>query len=131
MIGLDTNVLVRFIMQDDERQAQLASSLIESLRAEAPGFVSAVSVVELIWVLDSCYGLTRKQLAAALEGLLRTQELVVENAETMWKALRLFRDAKGGFADCLIACSASSAGCERTMTFDRDAAKHCNMTLVV
>jgi len=130
MIGLDTNVLVRYIMQDDARQSPLATRLVESLSAESPGFVSLVSVVELGWVLSSAYGLDRGQLVLALEGLLRTKEIVVECAETVWKALRVFQSANADFADCLIERAASAAGCERTMTFDRGATKGCGMTLV-
>jgi predicted nucleic-acid-binding protein len=130
MIGLDTNVLVRYIMQDDAKQAPLATRLVESLSAEAPGFVPLVAVVELAWVLSSAYDLKREQLVQAFEGLLRTKELVIERAEVVWKALRAFQSANADFADCLIARSAASAGCEKTMTFDRGAAKNAGMMLL-
>jgi len=130
MIGLDTNVLVRYIMQDDARQASLATRLIESLSAESPGFVPLVSVVELGWVLSSAYELGRNQLVAAIEGLLRTKELVVERAEIVWKALRLVQGTNADLADCLISCSAAAAGCPKTMTLDRGAAKSGGMTLI-
>ena len=130
MIGLDTNVLVRYIMQDDAKQSALATRLVESLSAESPGFVALVSVVELGWVLASAYDLDRAQLAEALEGLLRTQEIVVEQAETVWKALRVFRASNADFADFLIERAAAAAGCERTMTFDRAAARGCGMVPV-
>lgn len=130
MIGLDTNVIVRYIMQDDGKQSPLATHLIESLSAEEPGFIPLVSMVELGWVLLSAYGLDRGQLIEAFTGLLRTKELVVERAEIVWQALRLLQGTNADFADCLIACSASSAGCARTMTFDRGAAKCAGMTLL-
>ena len=130
MIGLDTNVLVRYIMQDDAKQSLLATRLVESLSATTPGYVPLVSVVELAWVLSSAYELDRAQLVEAFEALLRTKEIVVDRAETVWKALRVFQNANADFADCLIERSASAAGCERTMTFDRGAAKGCGMTLV-
>ena len=130
MIGLDTNVLVRYIMQDDTKQSALATRLIESLYAESPGFVPLVSVVELAWVLSSAYGLDRNQIVQAFESLLRTKEITVEQAEIVWKALRVFQNAGADFADCLIERSAAAAGCDKTMTFDRNAAKHCGMTLV-
>ena len=130
MIGLDTNVLVRYIMQDDAKQAPLATRLVESLSAEAPGFLPLVAVVELAWVLSSAYDLDRAQLVEAFEGVLRTKELVIERAEVVWKALRAFRSVNADFADCLIAHSAASAGCEKTMTFDRGAAKGAGMTLL-
>lgn len=130
MIGLDTNVLVRYIMQDDAKQSALATRLVESLSAEAPGFVPLVSVVELAWVLFAAYELDRAQLVEAFEGLLRTKELVVDRAETVWKALRVFQGANADFADCLIERSSAAAGCERTMSFDRGAVKGCGMTLI-
>jgi predicted nucleic-acid-binding protein len=130
MIGLDTNVLVRYIMQDDLKQSPLATRLIESRSVESRGFVPLVSVVELFWVMSSAYELDRGQLIAALEGLLRTKELVVERAEIVWKALRIFQTANVDFADCLIERSAAAAGCEKTMTFDRGAAKSAGMTLL-
>ena len=130
MIGLDTNVLVRYIMQDDARQSALATRLVESLYVESPGFVPLVSVVELAWVLSSAYALDRGQVVQAVESLLRTKEIVVERAEIVWKALRVFQRANADFADCLIERSAAVAGCDRTMTFDRGAAKSCGMTLV-
>ena len=130
MIGLDTNVLVRYIMQDDVRQSAQATRVVESLTAEAPGFVALVSVVEIAWVLSSAYALGKEQVIAAFVALLRTRELVVERAEVVWKALRTYEAEGADFADCLIERSASAAGCTRTMTFDRAAAKGCGMTMV-
>ncbi|HEX3838791.1 MAG TPA: type II toxin-antitoxin system VapC family toxin [Steroidobacteraceae bacterium] len=130
MIGLDTNVLVRYIMQDDIKQSPMATRLVESLTAESPGFVPLVSIVEIGWVLSSAYELSRPQLIEAFEALLRTKELVVEGGETVWKGLRLFQRSGGDFADCLIACSAQAAGCAKTMTFDHGAAKNGGMTLL-
>jgi len=130
MIGLDTNVLVRYIMQDDAKQSSLATRIVESLTAESLGFVPLVAVVELAWVLSSAYELNRSQLIEAFGALLRTRELVVERAETVWKGLRLLQRTGGDFADCLIACSAEAAGCAKTMTFDRGTAKNGGMTLV-
>jgi predicted nucleic-acid-binding protein len=130
MTGLDTNVLVRYIMQDDAKQSPLATRLVESLSAEAPGFIPLVAVVELGWVLSSAYELDRSQLIEACEALLRTKELVVESAEVVWKALRIVQSSNTDFADCLVSCSAVAAGCAKTMTFDRGAAKGAGMTLI-
>src|SRR5690242_18020814 len=99
MIGLDTNVLVRYVAQDDPKQSPMATRLIESLTVEAPGFVSVVSVVELVWVLSGCYGSTKSEICEVLETLLRTKELVVAQPDTVWKALRMFREGKADFAD--------------------------------
>ena len=130
MIGLDTNVLVRYIMQDDTKQSPLANKLIESLSSEELGFVPLVSAVELAWVLSSAYELSRDQMVAAFEGLLRTKELKLERAEIVWKALRSFQRSNIDFAGALIAESAAAVGCTRTMTFDRGAAKTGAMTLI-
>jgi predicted nucleic-acid-binding protein len=130
VIGLDTNVLVRYIMQDDIKQSPLATRIVESLSAQSPGFVPLVAIVELSWVLSSAYELERNQLVEAFEALLRTKELVVERGEIVWKALRFLQRANGDFADCLIACSAEAAGCAKIMTFDRGAVKNGGMTLI-
>jgi predicted nucleic-acid-binding protein len=129
MIGLDTNVLVRYIMQDDAKQAALASRLVESL-ADSAGFIPLIVIAELSWVLSSAYGLSREQLAEAMEGVLRSKEWIVEKADIVWQAVRLFQSSSADFADCLIFRSAAAAGCEKTMTFDRDAAKSGGMTLL-
>jgi predicted nucleic-acid-binding protein len=130
MIGLDTNVLVRYIMQDDAKQSAKASKLIESLTPEEPGFFPLVAVVELGWVLSSSYGLKREQLTQAFDALLQTKEIVIECADQVRRALRTFSTTNADFADCLIERAASSAGCHRTMTFDTTAAKVTGMTLI-
>ena len=130
MIGLDTNVLVRYIAQDDQEQSPKATSLIESLTADNPAYIGLVSLTELVWVLTGCYSSSKEDLIAVLEGLLRTKGLQVENAETVWKAVRVFKGGSADFADCLIECAANRAGCDYTATFDRGAAKHCGMRLI-
>ena len=130
MIGLDTNVLVRYIMQDDAKQSPKATKFMESLTAEAPGFVSLISMVELGWVLSFSYGLTRDQLAQALDALLRTKEIVVDRADVVLKALRVFNAGSADFADCLIERTGVAAGCDGTVTFDIGAAKTAGMTLI-
>jgi len=130
MIGLDTNVLVRYIMQDGPKQSPEAGRLIESLAVDAPGFVAVVSVIELVWVLSSAYRLTRTQVGDALDILLRTREIVVDRAELVLRALATYRGSSADFADCLIERIAASAGCERTMTFDVGASKAAGMVLI-
>lgn len=129
MIGLDTNVLVRYLAQDDTKQSPQATRLIESLTPEEPGYVSIVSVVEIVWVLSGCYSATRETLCEVLATLLQVKGIVVAHADVVWQALRLFRSGKADFADCLIKCFADEATCTKVMTFDRDAAKHCGMQL--
>lgn len=130
MIGLDTNVLVRYVAQDDTMQSPKASAIIESLTSEEPGYVSLVSVVELVWVLTGCYSSTKSEICEVLETLLRTKELIVAQAETVWKALRQFKENNADFAHCLIACSGTEAGCDHTLTFDKGAASGCGMRLL-
>ena len=130
MIGLDTNVLVRYVMQDDARQSPRATKLMESLSVGAPGFVPLVALIELVWVLSSCYDLSRDQLGQTIDALLRTKEVIVDRADVVLKALRVFKSGSADFADCLIERIASSAGCDRTVTFDTAAAKTAGMTLI-
>ena len=130
MIGLDTNVLVRYIAQDDPKQSPKAAALIESLSPESPGYVTIVSVVELVWVMQACYAMGREGIVAALAQILRTKEIVVENADVVWRAIRSFDGGDADFADCLIERSASNAGCAAVYTFDRAAAKSGGMKLI-
>ena len=130
MTGLDTNVLVRYIMQDDRRQSAIATRCIESLTAAAPGFVPLVAAVELCWVLESAYALDREQVVAAVEGLLRAKEIVVEQAAVVWKAVRAMEAQGADFADALVAEAGAAAGATQTVTFDRGAARDCGMTLL-
>ncbi|WP_411389615.1 PIN domain-containing protein [Pseudomonas sp. MPB23] len=127
MIGLDTNVLVRYVTQDDPVQPPKANELIESLTTFSPGFVSLVSVVELVWVLQSCYQSAKRDVVTVLETLLRTRELTIEHADIIWQALRRFSANNADFADCLIERCAHAVGCEYTATFDLDAVKTTGM----
>ena len=131
MIALDTNVIVRYVMQDDARQAAQATRLIESLSSDEPGFVTQIAVVELGWVLTSAYGLGRDQVGAIVTQLLRTAELVVECSDQIWKALRSFGTGRADLSDCLMQVIAAEAGCSRTVTCDRHAAKSGGMVLLV
>ena len=130
MIGLDTNVLVRYVVQDDPQQSPKATRLIESLTVEVPGYVTVVSFVELVWVLTGCYDSTKQEICEVLEILLRAEELVVAEADTVWKAHRAYREGKADFAGSLIERSANAAGCTHTVTFDRNAVKGCGMRLI-
>ena len=131
MIGLDTNVLVRYTMQDDAKQSPKAAKIIEALDGtEKSGYVTLVSIVELVWVLSASYELTRAQVAQALDSLIRAKQLRIESADQAIRALRVFKEGKSDFADCLIERSANSAGCEKTVTFDVNASRHAGMTLI-
>ncbi len=130
MIGIDTNVLVRYIAQDDATQSRRATSFIEKECNEAaPGFVGLVVLVEVVWVSESSYGAAREDVADIVRRILSIKQLVVQDAETAWKALRLFESSKTDVADCLVERSAMAAGCKSVVTFDKQAAK-AGMTLL-
>ncbi|MEO8523345.1 MAG: type II toxin-antitoxin system VapC family toxin [Caldimonas sp.] len=130
MIGLDTNVLVRYLAQDDARQSAQAGRLMESFTAQAPGFVSIVTLVETIWVLQDLYGRNRADIAAVLEALLQTEGVIVQMPELVWQALRGLESSAADFADHLIERLGSAAGCTATFTFDKAAARDAGMRLM-
>lgn len=122
MIGLDTNILVRYLAQDDPVQSPKATEIIERrLTAEDPGFVSVVALVETVWVLDRAYGLADREIAAAVERMLQVDVLVVENEQQVFTAMIALKEEHGQFPDALIGARGTRAGCTRTLTFDRKA----------
>ena len=131
MIGLDTNILIRYIVQDDARQAKRATKLIESMcTADDPGFVNLIVVCEICWVLTSGYKYTRETVASVIRNLLTSVELVVEESETVWKALLAFEKGKAGLADYIIGSHNQTKRTITTYTFDRKAAEHISLTLL-
>jgi predicted nucleic-acid-binding protein len=131
VIGLDTNVVVRFLAQDDQVQSPLATRLISRLSRERPGFISAVVLAEISWVLSRAYKAPREDIARALEGLLRSAELIVEAAEAAYRALARYQQSRSGeFADAFIAEIAWLAGARETMTFDKGASTASGMRLL-
>ena len=123
VIGLDTNVLARYIVQDDPEQARAAVRLIEGrCTAQVPGYVSVPVLVELVWVLSAAYRYEKPVVASVIRQILRTIEFLVEDRETAWVALREFEAGGADFADCLIAHRNHARGCTQIYTFDRGAA---------
>ena len=123
MIALDTNVVIRFLVQDDPDQAALAGQLISGLTADAPGYVCREVMVELVWVLERAYRYSRAEVAGALEGLLAASEIEIEAADDVGLALFRYRDDGFGFADLMIAAAARRVGAAELVTFDRKAAR--------
>jgi predicted nucleic-acid-binding protein len=122
MIGLDTNILIRYLTQDDPVQSPKATYILERrLSATDPGFVSVVTMAEAVWVLDRAYGLTDQEIAAAVERILQVEVLVVENEQQVFAAMVALKQGRGGFADALIAELGARAGCTHTLTFDKRA----------
>jgi predicted nucleic-acid-binding protein len=125
VIGLDTNVIVRYLAQDDARQSAAATRLIEgSLTAESRGFISIVTLAEVVRVMASNYRATRATVADIVEGLLTAPQLMLEHADALWRALGLYRESKADFSDAVIVELGRDAGCSATVTFDRNAAAH-------
>ena len=123
MIGIDTNVLVRYVVHDDARQAAIASDFIEStLSEDEPGWIARVVLCEFVWVLDGAYGYARGAIAETLARLLEVDRFRVESPALAWRALDAYRDG-ADFADALIALGNAHAGCDYTATFDRGMGK--------
>lgn len=130
MIGLDTNVLVRYFAQDDPKQSWTATEVIERLTEVEQGFVSLVTVMETVWVLTRVYGLSAKDVAKAVERMLQADTLAVQNEQEVFAAVIALRTGRGSFADALIGALAAWAGCESTVTFDKKAARLGGFTLL-
>jgi len=125
MIGLDTNILIRLITQDDPQQAALAERLIERATEEGePCFVSDVVLCELEWVLEQCYEATRADVLAAVQELALRDVFAFENPDSLHWALNLYRESKVEFSDALIGAKSRAQGSRTTYTFDRVLSNH-------
>src|ERR1700740_2471766 len=122
MIGLDANIIVRYLTQDDRIQSMKATEIIERrLSEENPGFVSIVAMVETVWVLERAYRLAAHEIAQAVERLLQTDVLVVENEQEVFTAMIALKEGQGSFADAVITALGARMGCSCTLTFDQKA----------
>lgn len=120
MIALDTNVLVRYLVEDDAKQTALAAALIErAIEDDESLYVSDVVVCETVWVLSVAYKVGRKEIAALLRNLFRARHLAYGMVEQLIRALDAYESGKGDFADYLIREHARDADCESVVTFDR------------
>ena len=124
MTGLDTNILVRYLAQDDAIQSPKASEIIERRLTEGnPGFVSIVAMVETAWVLERAFGLANQDIVKAVERVLQTDVLVVENEQEVFTAMITLKEGQGSLADAVIAALRARVGCSYTLTFDRKPAR--------
>jgi predicted nucleic-acid-binding protein len=124
MIGLDTNVVVRYLAQDDPVQSPKATQIFERrLTEQDHGFISLVTMVETVWVLDTVYGLPAQEIAQAVERMLQADTLVVQNEQEVFTAVVALKTGRGSFADALVGALGAWAGCGSTLTFDRKAAR--------
>ncbi|MTH78032.1 PIN domain-containing protein [Paracoccus aestuariivivens] len=130
MIGIDTNVLVRYLTQDHQRQGEMAKAVFATLTPDVPGYLSREVMIELVWVLERAYGLPRYDICEAIDGLLASRELVVETPDRVGLANERYRKGGAGFSDHMIALAARDAGCHMTLSFDRKAVSSAGMTEV-
>ena len=122
MIGLDTNILVRYFTQDDPVQSYKATVLIEQrLTEQSPGFVTIVALAETVWVLERFYRLKKQEIAIVIERILGADALLVEHEAEVATALTAVWEGRGSFADALVGAINNQAGCSRTLTFDQKA----------
>jgi predicted nucleic-acid-binding protein len=123
MTGIDTNVLIRYLVEDDPEQARKATRFITNeCSSEDPGFINRIVLCELVWVLETAYGYARENVALALEKILRTTQFKIEDHQEVWSSFREYQNG-ADFADSFIAAVNRRHGCERTATFDRKAGR--------
>ncbi len=131
MIGLDTNVLVRYLTQDDPVQSPKATRLIERRLTERdPGFISTVAIVETVWVLERAYWFAAGAIAGAIERILQASVLIVDHEQEVFTAMTAMKDDRASFADALIGALDARAGCAATVTFDRKDARLAGFELL-
>ena len=131
MIGVDTNILVRYFAGDDAAQTALARRVLErQATAEAPVHVGAVVLAETAWVMQTQYGATREELVDLLEELLADPRVHLQDADAVAVASHEFATSAAGFADLLISASNTLHGCRETFCFDKQAARLAGMALL-
>jgi predicted nucleic-acid-binding protein len=130
LIGLDTNVLLRFTVGDDPVQAASARDALAQLTQDNRGFINLIVLAEFVWALRAAYRKSREEIAQSLQALLDAQELQFEQEDLVVLALALYRRTWADFADCLIALVNAGHGCTATLTFDHDAASLPNISVI-
>ncbi len=124
MLGLDTNVLVRFLVRDHEAQFERARRLIKrEVSAGEAVLISLLVLLETEWVLRSRYGLQKTEIMDAISALLDARELELEDEPAIEEALYVWKDSAAEFADCLIGAHHRRLGCRATATFDARAVR--------
>ena len=129
MIGIDTNVLIRYTVRDDEDAYSLASAVMRDLTPEDPGFITQVVIAEFHWVLRSRYGFDRKSCLSVIRGLVQSDALEFDDGEGVVRALTL-AEAGADFADGLIQGANELFGIAETVTLDRRAAQRLGWRLL-
>jgi predicted nucleic-acid-binding protein len=132
MFGLDTNVLVRFLLQDDLKQAEHARRVIEeALAAGEPVAIGLLAILETEWVLRSCAKLHKKTVITTFRMLLEARDLRIEHEESLEHALYLYENNTADFADCLMATRYTRSGCSAMLTFDQKTATIPGVVLLI
>jgi predicted nucleic-acid-binding protein len=120
VIALDTNVLVRFLVQDDEAQSRAAAAAIARAgRADERLFVPDVVLCEVVWVLAASYDAPKAEIVGALRRLLYARQLTFRASDVLVRALDAYESGRGDFADYVIGQDARAAGCDSVLTFDK------------
>jgi predicted nucleic-acid-binding protein len=130
MIGIDTNLLIRLAMQDDPVQCAKVDSFLAGLSPQVVGFISLVTLIESVWVLEKRYGLPKFDVVRFVQELLAAPELRLERESAVSQGLQRFKASAADFADCLIERVGHHAGCTHTVTFDIAASKSSGMVLL-
>ena len=131
MVSLDTNVLIRFIVQDDAAQFRLASGLIRQAKASGQRAVVTILVVlECEWVLRSGYQYSKVQILSVLNSLIYNGDVSIEDYPVLEKALDLWERSSAQFANCFILAKSLALGCSTLVTFDKRASKLANCSLL-
>lgn len=128
-IGIDTNVLVRYVIQDDE-QSKIAIKFLESLSLENQGVINTVVIMELIWVLSHAYKQPKEAIASVLEELFSMPVFIFDNLPLLLQTLAIYKENKADFSDIFICLFNQSLHCEKTITFDKNASKKAGMVLL-
>jgi predicted nucleic-acid-binding protein len=122
--GVDTNVLVRYLVQDDKAQTEKAIHFLEqTCDQKNPAFISGIVLCELVWVLESGYGYARAQIAQVIEHILRVRQFHLHEPDILWRALRGYQKTQADFSDHYLVQLNHEYGCQKTVTFDKKAAK--------
>lgn len=120
MIALDTNVLIRYLTNDEPAQAEKARACIErAIREGTPVFIGVVVLCELAWVLRSSYKFPKQEIVSVLAAILSCRDFAIESRGRIRAALDAYRNGRGDFSDYLIGFVARDAGAAETVTFDR------------
>ena len=130
MVAVDTNVLVRYMVEDDESQTRLADEFVNNLTESNRGFISREVLLELVWVLDFTYSFPRDRIAKILTLLVRIREFQIENSDEVLEITALYGSASNDFSDLMIRAAAKRVNALPLVTFDKKIARHEDVRLL-